>query len=243
VDRNLRRGARDVRLFEVGRVFLSRGAPGEFPEEPLHAGIAWTGAAAPRHWSREDRVVGLVEIAGVAETVLRRLRPGFSPARHGCDLPALHPGRSLAWKDGQGEILAWCGELHPDLKGRYDLAQDLLLAEIDLDRLLAVPSPGFRHARLPRVPAVSRDLSLVIGADSSFGAIVEILETVEPPAPVTFQVVDRYSGPPLAAGEVSLTVRAILQPLEQTLVDEATEAYREKLVEVLEKEGNINLRK
>jgi phenylalanyl-tRNA synthetase beta chain len=45
-DQNLRRGTTDVRLFEVGRVFHPR-SEGQLPDEPLRAGFAWSGAAAP----------------------------------------------------------------------------------------------------------------------------------------------------------------------------------------------------
>jgi phenylalanyl-tRNA synthetase beta chain len=241
-DLNLRRGVRDVRLFEVGRVFLASGEPGGFPSEPVRAAVAWTGAGEPRHWSREDRGVELADVAGVAETVLGRLRPGFTPERHRCDLPGFHPARSMSWKDESSTTVAWCGEVHPDLRQRMDLSQDIFLAEIDLDRLLEVVSPGFRYARLPRVPAVTRDLSLVIPADTSFASIRRVLSEVDAPAPVSFDVVDRYAGPPLAAGEASLTVRVILQPLERTLTDEVTESYRGKLVEILKKDRNIKLR-
>lgn len=242
VDRNQRRGVRDIRLFEIGRIFLPTGNPGEFPYEPLRAGIAWSGAGEPRHHGGEDRTVEIDDIAGIVEATITRLRPGFIPSRSSCRLPGLHPGRSLSWEDESGRTIAWCGSLHPDMMRKFDIAQPTYVAEMDLDRVLEVPSRGFRHSPLPRVPAVSRDLSMVLPAGSSFAEVVEILENVESPAPVTFDVIDRYHGAPLSEGEVSITVRAILQPLELTLTDEETEQYRGRLVNALEKERNFKLR-
>src|SRR6185503_5077912 len=55
VDTNRRRGAADVRVFEVGRVFL--GVPGGFPDERARVALAWSGSAFPRHWNGPARPV------------------------------------------------------------------------------------------------------------------------------------------------------------------------------------------
>ena len=69
-----------------------------------------------------------------------------------------------------------------------------------------------------------------------------MLRAIPAPAPATFEVRDRYVGEPLDPGEVSLTVRVILQPLDRTLTDERTEEYRRKLVAALEATRSVRLR-
>ena len=83
---------------------------------------------------------------------------------------------------------------------------------------------------MPRVPTVTRDLSLVLTADQSYGDVVQTLAGVDSPAPVRFEALDRYEGRPLAPGETSLTVRVVLEPLERTLTEEEIEGYRCALV-------------
>ena len=68
------------------------------------------------------------------------------------------------------------------------------------------------------------------------------LSTVDPPAPAAFAVLDRYEGPPLEPGQVSMTVRVILQPAERTLQDAETEGYRSRLVAALERSLPVKLR-
>jgi phenylalanyl-tRNA synthetase beta chain len=240
-DLNLRRGASDVRLFEIGRVFLRRTA-GEFPEEPSRAAIAWAGAAAPRHWSGRGVETDFAGAAGIVDALVGALRPGLSAERLPADLEGLHPGRSAAWTPPDGEPFAWCGEVHPDIARSMDLALPVHLAEVDLSRLLRHAGTGMRSAPLPRVPAVTRDLSLVVGPRTGWRRLVTALAAVPAPAPVRFEALDRYQGEPLAPGEVSITVRVILQPMERTLTDVETEAYRKALVEAAESAPEVRLR-
>ena len=241
VDLNLRRGSPDVRLFEVGRVFLARG-DGEFPREPLRLGLAWAGAAHPPHWSAPSREVALYDLAGAVESTIGALRPGLGVERaHGCPR-GFHPGQSLAWNLPSGERVAWCGALHPEIRESHDLQADLFLAEIDLETLGRFKEQVPQQAPLPRVPAVTRDLSLVIGRETSFGQLLNVLSQVPAPAPVELNAIDRYRGEPLGPDEVSLTVRVTLRPLEQSLTDEETESYRAKLVEALDRQLGVKIR-
>lgn len=239
VDLNLRRGSRDVRLFEVGRVFNGRTA-NEAPDEPLRLGLAWCGSGEPRHWSRAARDVDLYDVIGVAEHVLGGLRPGHVWERRADALEAFHPAHSVRWVSPAGTKLGWGGALHPSMQRELD--QELFLLEIALDELDGLPRSVARQREVPRVPAATRDLSLLLTGDITYGEIVDALSAVAPPAPVRFEALDRYEGPPLAAGETSLTIRVILEPLARTLTDEETERYRLALVAKLEDALGVRVR-
>lgn len=241
VDFNLRRGLRDVRLFEVGRVFLSH-ERGALPREPVRVGIAWSGAARPRHWSERPTEVALHDVLGVVEVLIEGLHPGFRPRRQPHALAGLDPGRAASWTGSAGQAIAWCGALHSEVRGRMDIAQEIYLAELDLDLLLDEPASPRTVSPIPRVPAVTRDLSFVLDRQVSFEEVLATLGQVAAPAPVEFEVLDRYEGPPLGRDQVSITVRVILQPLEQTLTDAITEAYRGGLVQALRQGLGIELR-
>lgn len=240
-DRNARRGAEDVRLFEVGGVFVER-PEGRMPLEPLRAGIVWAGAGEPRHWSRTPREARFHDLAGVVEAALAGLRPGSAFRRGKTDIPALHPVRSAGWRGPDGRIVARGGELHPGLSGALDLRADLLVAEVDLQAVLEIPWAEPRHTPLPRLPAVSRDLSLVVTDGLDFDLVLDALRRTPAPSAVEFGVIDRYVGEGLAPGEASVTVRVMLQPFERSLTDPEIEAYRAELVRAVEDGLGIRLR-
>jgi len=239
VDRNLRRGVRGVRLFEVGRVFLDRG-DGDFPDEPLHVGLAWSGIRQRPHWSSEATLVDLYDIAGAVEALLHGLRLGSGLRRHAGAPEAFHPGRSLSWRDTGGRTLGHCGELSPQLAG--SLSQPVLMAEIELDTALGNRLDTPQYRRLPRLGAVTRDLALVLDPDRTCEEVFSVLGQVDSPVPASFAAVDRYEGPPLGPRQSSLTVRVTLQPFETSLTEDAIEGYRTALIERLRERLGIEVR-
>jgi len=239
VDTNHRRGARDVRLFEVGRVFWFERPP-SLPTERRCAAIAWSGAARPQHWSEPPVEIEFPDVAGVVERVLSGVWPGQATTRRLGGPAALHPGRSAYWTVADGTVVARAGALHPTRQRAFE--HPIWLAEIDLDTLAAFPATAVRSTVVPRLSPVSRDLSLRMPRDRSFEGIARALRSVPAPAPARFEVLDRYEGPPLAADELSLTVRVHLAPDERTLVDAEIEAYRSELVVVIERVEGVRLR-
>jgi phenylalanyl-tRNA synthetase beta chain len=239
-DLNQRRGVRNVRLFEIGHIFEGGGA-GEFPDERARAALVWSGDALPVHWSTPPREVDIFDLMGVIEGLFSNLRLTESPARHpSAGLPALHPANSVHWTLSDGRRVAWGGALHPDLQ--KELAHPLFLAEVEIGqigtRIGGVPS----YSPVPRLTPVNRDLALVLTAEIRFREIRDSLAAVPAPVPVAFRAVDRYTGPPLAEGESSLTVRIVLQPSEKPLTDAQIDGYRLALIERLRDDLGVRIR-
>ena len=228
IDLNQRRGARDVRMFEVGRVFHPTGK--DFPAEPLRVGIAWYGRARPPHWSEPDREVGWFDLAGLVETVLQGVAPGLMADRAAGATAAHHPGLSAHWIV-DGTAVAWAGALHPELGGHG--AQALWLAEIDLDRLPSGETTVSEYTALPNLGAVERDIAVVLPPDRTWREVHDALAGVPAPVPASIEAIDRYQGKPLAPGSAAVTVRVRLQPDRTSLTEETIEAYRKQLVDQL----------
>jgi phenylalanyl-tRNA synthetase beta chain len=241
-DQNLRRGAADVRLFEVGGVFHARG-PGELPDEPSHAGFAWAGAAEPAHWSGTARAADAWDAAGLIEDILFLAAGDRSFRRERADLAGLHPGQSLLWRDDSGRRVAWCGPVHPDHAARLGLSAQVLLGEADLALAARHPAVTAAYRTIPRFPGTWRDLSLVLEPDATSDRVLAALELVPAPAAVSMTWIDRYAGRPLAAGQVAMTLRVMLQPLDRTLTDAEAEAYRAELLVALDSVPGVRLRR
>jgi phenylalanyl-tRNA synthetase beta chain len=242
-DQNVRRGMADVRLFEVGGIFNARGR-GELPDEPGHVGFAWCGAAEPLHWSGKARPADAWDAAGLIEDLLASA--GGDPAvfhRERGDVAGLDPGQSFLWRDDAGRRVAWCGPAHPDLAVRLGLAPAVLLGEVDRTRAARLTAATAAYRAIPRFPGTWRDLSLVLMPDAAAKNVVMALQAVPAPAPATMTWLDRYAGPPLAQGEVAMTLRVMLQPLDRTLTDAEAEAYRAELVAALDAVPHVRLRR
>jgi phenylalanyl-tRNA synthetase beta chain len=228
VDLNQRRGAREIRLFEVGRVFHPAGT--DFPAEPLRAGIVWCGNARPAHWGEPDREVCWFDLAGLVESVLRTVAPGAAASRAGGGLPGHHPGFSAHWTVDRTAV-AWAGSLHPELAG--DATQAVWLAEIDFDRLPRADESVCGYTPLPNLGAVERDIAVVLPADRNWAEVSEALNAIPSPVPVRIEAIDRYQGKPLEEGSAAITVRVRLQPNKTSLTEETIETYRQQLLDQL----------
>ncbi len=230
---NLRHGRRDVRLFEMGRVFS--GDP-RSPREHRHLAMLLAGPARLAHWSEPSRNMDFFDGKGLLEVLFRRLGVGrFELSSQ--DLPGfLHPGRSarLVFRDASvGQI----GALHPDLAETWELRDETFIAELDLESILGAGAEVARFATLPKYPAVHRDLSVLCGNDVPSAALEQWVQQAGGSLLTAVVVADRYDRPPVPEGKVSLTLTLRYQAKERTLTGEEVQASVEEVVAALKVRG------
>ena len=224
---NRRRMARDVRLFELGACFdHSRG-------EQRRLALAWTGAAAPEHWSRSGRPADLFDVKGVMELLADALRvaPAFVPSTRSW----LVPGRTADLVVA-GEVLGVLGQLHPSLAVARDLpaADAVFVAEIGLEALAAHAESGeVRFQPLPRHPAVVRDLSVVVDEGLAAGRLRETAREAAPPWLSRVVEFDRYQGKGIPEGRVSLSLRLTFRASDCTLTDAEVQTATDAILAAL----------
>jgi phenylalanyl-tRNA synthetase beta chain len=232
---NLRQGRRDVRIFELGRVFLD--APGGLAEE-RRAAFVLTGRASEPHWSGDERSVDFFDAKGLVDAIGKRLELAgltLDDANAAAEPRLrLHPGKAarILFQD---RPVGFLGSLHPDVIASLGLKGETVVAELSLDALGASGTVRFRP--LPRAPAVSRDLSIVCGETVPAAAIEARLRGVAGPLLREVAVADRYQGPQVPEGHVSLTLTLVYQDPGRTLTSEEVEASLERVVRELRSLG------
>jgi phenylalanyl-tRNA synthetase beta chain len=232
----------DVRLFEVGGVHrLAEGVPVQ--EEWL--GLAAAGAWQERGPDQPRREVDLDDLKGVVSWLAARLglpTPAFEATE---PLPGIeHPGRIAAVvltgagaspeAPGGSRPLGRVGELDPRYLAALDVrAERVAFALLDLAQLVAATEGARRVTSWPRVPAVERDLALIVAAGQAAGEVEALIREAAGELLRELRLFDRYEGPPLGAEEVSLAYRLRLQASERTLTDTDVDALLERLVALL----------
>jgi phenylalanyl-tRNA synthetase beta chain len=221
VAHNRRHGRDDVRLFEIGARFSS-------DRETRGVGLAWTGRAAPLHWSGTAREVDFFDLAGVVERLCDAIgvRVRFEPLRQ----PFLAPGQaaSIVCRDGAARdtALGLIGQITPAVADARGLPRQdrVFVAELDLDRLDEARETASDATRpLPRYPSVVRDLSIVVSNALPAAIISGTIQAAaaDRPAPLaSLEFFDRYHGAGVPEGSVSLSVRLTFQSPDRTLTDE-----------------------
>jgi phenylalanyl-tRNA synthetase beta chain len=231
---NHARGMGDLRLFEVGRVFVAAGGETGVSEH-LSLAVLMTGLLSQPTWGETGPAVadyfsakGLLEALGATLRVELECRPQPQPF--------LHPGRAaVVYCDG--EEIGWIGELHPLVAGEWDL-EGVAAFELDLDRLLALAATQEHcYSDVISYPSLSQDLAVVLPEDVPAARATELVRAAGGDLLDRVRVFDVYSGEQVGDGRRSLALSLSFRASDRTLTDADVVPLRERIVVALEELG------
>ncbi len=227
---NQSRGAGEIRLFEVAARYLPRELPlADLPDErqTLCLGLAGTG-------------VDFYAAKSLAEAVLAHARVQNADYRAGGP-SYMHPGRCARISAGEA-CLGYVGELHPDVAERYGLRGRVGLMEIDLPAMRESSVPMTEAQPLPKYPAVSRDLALVMEDAVPVGDAMRVLQTAGMPLLENVALFDTYRSAALGEGKKSLAFALSFRAPDRTLTDQEVQAVMERLLHASREQLGAQLR-
>ncbi|MEO8626414.1 MAG: phenylalanine--tRNA ligase subunit beta, partial [Candidatus Limnocylindrales bacterium] len=235
--RNERQRRDDIAIFEIGVLHEWRdGGPAQ--SEVLAVLLAGNLRAAS--WAEPARVASLADLKGIVETIATGAHADgveyeATQARDGVE----HPGRTAAVIAVTGDErtrtpLGRVFEIDPRLLGAFEVkAERVAFALIQLEPLrdLAARVPQVR--RIDTLPAVERDLAVVVGHDTPAADVERSIRGAAGPNLAHLSLFDRYTGAPLTANEVSLAYRLRFQaesePLTEQQIDDSVARVSEAL--------------
>lgn len=240
-ERNLKRGAQSVRLFEIGRRYLADA------ERPT-LGLVFAGSARPRGW-QNGKAATFDAFAAKAEA-LALLAAAGAPVENlqvmGADSmwagDAWHPGQSGTLRLGPKTVLAAFGMVHPSVLKAFDLEGPVAAVELYLDALPAKRSVkgsgGFMRPAYapPALQAVTRDFAFVVPADLAADILVRAIKGADKANIVAARLFDVFTGAGMA-GKKSLAVEITLQPMVKSFTDDDLKAVSDKVVAAATKLG------
>ena len=227
VRHNFNHGIRDVRLFEIGRIF-SISTAGELPQENLALGLVATGGALEEDRPQAEREIDFFDLKGALEAGVdwMNLSPlTFTPAsvRH------LRVGQSAQIKSGDGTALGTIGRLAENIAAAYKFRQPVYVLELDLGALLNGPVKTIQYSPLPRYPSVMRDISLLVNRNVALDEIFAAVRKQEVADCRSVRLVGTFEGGNIQSSKRSVTLRLEYRSDERTLRDEEVEEYHSRL--------------
>jgi len=216
------------RVFELANTFLKQedNSKSDLPNERTKIGIVCDG--------------DLRQMRGVVDGLLGRVDRSAEVD--------LRPAE-LTWSSAAAEIIfdsqpiGVVGVISEKIADRFELSETTVCAaQLDFDTLLARQSDIPMVKSLPRFPAITRDLSLIIAEDVSWADIVAAVNSkgVSQLEAVEFTAI--YRGKPIPAGAKSVTISLRFRSKEETLTHEQADGFESMILAELKSKLGAELR-
>jgi phenylalanyl-tRNA synthetase beta chain len=240
VERNWRISDR-LQLFEIGPVFRQT-TDVPLPEEELMLAIAVSGYRQPAGWQEAERsLMDFFDLKGLIQAMLERLKTGpveFLPAEH----PTCHPGKCARVMVDAQEI-GRLGELHPLVAQAYEFqGAPVLVAEFELDKLLAHTPDRYPVVPVPTFPPVLEDLAFIVREEIPAATVERMIWEAGGPLLKQVRLFDLYRGDQIGEENRSLAYALVYQAGDRTLTDEEVAAVRNRIVAQLHEQLGARLR-
>ena len=248
VQHNVNRKRANLRFFEFGNVYTfdpekaNLDDPMQAYKEQYHAALWLTGKRVEGSWAHANEESSFYELSAYVENILRRIgvKPGMI-VRKKTENDIFSAGLTI--ENRGGKKLIEMGIITKKLLKQFGLDAPVFYAELNWTALMKVIKKNeVLYTEVPKFPAVSRDLALLVDNSVEFAQIEQIARQTEKKLLKKVELFDVYEGDKLPAGKKSYAVNFILQDEEKTMGDKQIEAIMNKLIAQLKKQLNAELR-
>ena len=248
IQHNVNRKRGNLRFFEFGNVYTfdpqkeNLDDPMQAYKEQYHCGLWLTGKRVEGSWAHANEESSFYELSAYVENILRRIgvKPGMI-VRKKSDSEIFSAGITI--ENRGGKKLIEMGIIAKKLQKQFGLDAPVFYAELNWTALMKVIKKNeVLYTEVPKFPAVSRDLALLVDNSVEFAQIEQIARQTEKKLLKNVELFDVYEGDKLPAGKKSYAVNFVLQDEEKTMGDKQIDAIMQKLITNLKKQLNAELR-
>ena len=216
---NYNRRNKDVRLYELGNIYLPKSLPvTELPDERTMFTLGMYGKG------------DFFDMKGVCEEFFEKIgmkkKVTYDP---NSGKPFLHPGRQ-ANIIYEGKVVGYLGEVHPAVADNYSIGEKAYIAVIDILDVLEFAGFNHKYTGIAKYPAVTRDLSLVVPHAVLAGQIEEIFDQRGGNILESYQLFDIYEGAQIEKGFKSMAYSLVFRAHDKTLGENEISAAMKKIM-------------
>ncbi len=228
---NYNRRNKDVRLYELGNIYLPKQIPvTELPEERMQFTLGMYGEG------------DFYTLKGVVEEFFAKIgmneKLSYDPK---AGRPYLHPGRQ-ADIFYQGTAVGYIGEVHPLVAASYSMKDRVYVAVLDMPEIVAGASFDRKYQGIAKFPASGRDISMVVPKEILAGDIEKVFDAKGGAYLESYSLFDIYEGSQIKPGFKSLAYSLTFRGKEKNLEEADISGAMDRILKALEGMG-IELRK
>lgn len=227
---NYNRRNKDVRLYELGNIYLPKEIPlKELPEERMEFTLGMYGEGD--FFTMKGVVEEFFDAVGMNQKALYDPKAGK---------PFLHPGRQ-ADIIYDGEVVGYLGEVHPEVCDNYDIGTKAYVAVLDMPKILPFATFQRKYTGIAKYPAVKRDISMVAPKELLVGQIEAMIAQRGGKLLEHYELFDLYEGEQIQEGFKSVAYSIYFRAKDRTLEEADVNSAMKKILNGLEGLG-IELR-
>ena len=228
--RNVSQRSTTLRLFEIGKVFISKGDIHLPDEIEILAGL-WTGSRTDALWNVPETACDFYDLKGVVEGLFKALKINdISFTRmpeDACSYVKKGLAAQIVFDDA---ILGMVGELHPQVLKNYDLKQTVFYFELDMNRLYDMIFESPQAKPIPKYPATTRDVTVIIDKGIESRRLLAFIRNLNEGLVEQLSIFDVFAEDPIPAGKKSVSFRIVYRSHEETLEDNTVNEYPQTTV-------------
>ncbi len=224
---NYNRRTSSAKIFELGMTYIPCGET--LPDEKQVVAMGMYGGCD--FFDLKGHVQGLLEDLGIKKITFETESENLS----------YHPGR-CARVLINGETLGVMGQVHPSVAEEFKIDAEIYCAELDFNTLLKHATFDRKYKVLPKFPASSRDIALVIDNSISVGEIEKIIGRNRANILESFKLFDVYAGEQVGKNKKSVAYSLTFRAADRTLTDGEINQVVDKILAELKENLNAELR-
>jgi phenylalanyl-tRNA synthetase beta chain len=221
---NYNRRNKNVRLYEIGNIYLPKALPiTELPEERVQFTLGFYGEG------------DFFELKGVIEEYLEKIgMKRLVTYNPNAGKPFLHPGRqaNIIYDD---VVVGFLGEVHPTVLDNYDIGEKAYVAVLDMPEIVSRATFDVKYVGIAKYPAVSRDISMVMKKEILAGEVEAVIRKHGGALLESYHLFDIYEGSQIKEGYKSMAYSISFRAKDRTLEDKDVTEVMNKILSALGK--------
>jgi phenylalanyl-tRNA synthetase beta chain len=242
---NIFHGTKDLRLFEIGKIYLHGSAPEkqqfitEYIEEERLL-LAFSGMSNPQIWSEKPRLVDIYDAKGEVQILFQKIfldKYKFIP--YSTTNALTESGLSI---EINGEEIGFVGTVHKDLLTKFEIGQEVFIAEVSMKNLSDNQERKRKYKSLPKYPPVMRDVAFVVDEKLPIQALKEEIHRAGIPWLTKVELFDIYRGENISKEKKSCAFALEFQAEDHTLTQDEIDHLMQDIIKQVFNKVNGTLR-
>lgn len=237
---NINRQSKDLRIFEINRIFHHPGTLNKLPVEGLRLAIAVTGNLEPELWYSNRQLIDFYSVKGIVESLIDKISLDKSQLIAYDNFVVEGESRGV---EVEGKNIGFFGRIKSGLEEAFDIETPVFTVDLDVRMLFNLTRGQKVYRAISRYPLVERDLAIILDEKREAKELEETIRSQKIKDLKEISIFDVYRGEQIESGKKSVALRFRFQSAEKTLTEDEVNASMQRIIKILEQkhQGKIRL--